>query len=105
MADKYRELFMRSVIHRAVFVLLFVAVTALGQDDAALYYRRTHGGALPPNGVSVSDHSEESAATYTAPKFSTTTSEALLDAGINPTNLGKGDWIWQMPSCISALGV
>jgi hypothetical protein len=27
----------------------------------------------------------------------------LLENGVDPAELGKGDWIWQMPSCLAAL--
>ncbi len=77
----------------------------LAQDDAALYYRRTHEGALPPAGFTTSDHSDEAAATYPAAKLVPVIRSSLLDGGIDPANLGKGDWIWQIPNCISALGV
>src|SRR5438552_14948613 len=30
---------------------------------------------------------------------------AQLDHGIDPTNLGKGDWIWVMSSCQTAVGL
>jgi len=33
------------------------------------------------------------------------TTRAALLHGIDPNNLGKGDWIWQMSSCQAALGV
>ncbi len=29
----------------------------------------------------------------------------MLYNGVDPTNLGKGDWIWQIPQCQTALGV
>ena len=28
-----------------------------------------------------------------------------LDNNVDPNNLGQGDWIWQVPSCETALGV
>src|SRR5438876_11928541 len=31
--------------------------------------------------------------------------QAQLANGIDPTNLGKGDWIWEMSACQTALGV
>jgi len=31
--------------------------------------------------------------------------QAQLAHGIDPTNLGKGDWIWEMSACQTALGV
>ena len=76
--------------------------------DADLYYRRTHDGALPPPGVNTSDHSSETTdvipatAKNVAPPVM---SPQLLDNGVDPANLGKGDWLWQMPSCETALGV
>lgn len=30
---------------------------------------------------------------------------ALLSNGVDPNNLGQGDWIWEMPNCETALGV
>jgi hypothetical protein len=85
---------------------LIVAGYAFSQDDTALYYRRTHGGALPPNGIDLSDHSGETADFFPAPKtIVMDRTKALLDGGIDPANLGKGDWIWQMSSCMTALGV
>src|ERR1035438_295507 len=29
----------------------------------------------------------------------------LLDNGVDPSNLGKGDWIWEMPQTETHLGV
>src|SRR5262245_45122684 len=29
---------------------------------------------------------------------------ALLDNGVDPFNLGKGDWIWQVPQAQTAVG-
>jgi hypothetical protein len=70
--------------------------------DAQLYYRRTHGGAYPPPGVNPSDHSDETNGTAAAAGFSGTAPAAprpKLANGINPNNLGKGDWIWEMSAC------
>ncbi len=78
------------------------------QDDASLYYRRTHGGAWPPSIWVGSDHSEEDAEVSPAPALVPTKNSvptAVLDHGVNAADLGKGDWIWQVPTCISALGV
>ena len=89
---------------------LFVSGAARAQSDADLYYRRTHGGQLPPAGVNPADHSQETSefapapAPAPPPKLSVA-SAGLLDHGIDPANLGKGDWIWQIPSCLTALGV
>ncbi|HTD68279.1 MAG TPA: immunoglobulin domain-containing protein [Candidatus Limnocylindria bacterium] len=77
------------------------------QDDAELYYRRTHDGELPPAGVDGSDHSGETSGESPAPAFVPVKGPALsslLDSGINPADLGKGDWIWQIPTSISVLG-
>src|SRR5215475_5876275 len=30
--------------------------------------------------------------------------EAALDNGVEPENLGKGDWIWQIPNAIANVG-
>jgi hypothetical protein len=78
--------------------------------DADLYYRRTHDGAMPPAGVDRSDHSAEttnviSADSFQLPKSPGPQPMGLLDNGIDPTNLGKGDWIWQMPQTETHLGV
>lgn len=93
-------------------VLLGVALFAVpvsAQDDAFLYYRRTHDGALPPAGWDTSDHSTETTNTAGAvlppAKGGNIKLFNLLDGGVDPANLGKGDWIWQLPSCQTALGV
>jgi|GEM_PF-872065 len=78
-------------------------------DDAYLYYRRTHEGLLPSPGVNPSDHSGETASAVPIPKTISPApdlqSQLTLDNGVDAANLGKGDWIWQMGSCISSLGV
>ena len=82
--------------------------TPAGPSDADLYYRRTHGGALPPPGVNVSDHSGETTNSIGAPASQVPVAPAplgLLDNGIDPANLGKGDWIWQLPNCEASLGL
>ena len=86
--------------------------------DADLYYRRTHGGAWPPAGVNASDHSWETSSpsdttTVTAHAITVSTNSSppsprprvLLDNNVDPANLGKGDWIWQMPATETRLGV
>ena len=35
----------------------------------------------------------------------TTSAQTVLDNGVNPANLGKGDWIWQLPFCESSLSL
>ncbi len=83
----------------------FVAEAA-AQEDAALYFRRTHGGAWPVRGVDSSDQFiEVNGATPTSSALKGSPAPSLLDGGINAADLGKGDWIWQIPTCISALGV
>ena len=79
-------------------------------EDADLYYRRTHQGQFPPPGVDTSDHSSELTNTLAAPPTTTSTnlvieSNTILDNGVNATNLGKGDWIWQMSTTESHLGL
>lgn len=95
----------------AIFLLLasLVASTIFAQDDVFLYYRRTHDGNLPPTGLNVSDHSAETTNDTLAVALPSKSGGIklfnLLDGGVDPANLGKGDWIWQMPSCQTALGV
>src|SRR5690348_11041812 len=75
--------------------------------DAFLYYQRTHGGQLPPSGVDPSDHSWETTATIPATEKNVAKpiiTPQGLDNGINATNLGKGDWIWQVPTTLTHLG-
>ena len=94
------------VVRAIVFASLVAASVVFSQDDAALYYRRTHGGALPTAGVNSSDHSAETVDAFPAPTtIDLNRSKVLLEGGVDPANLGKGDWIWQLSSCMSALGV
>jgi hypothetical protein len=89
-----------------VIVLRPFLIFAQTPPDADLYYRRTHDGQWPPTGVNPSDHSGETPNTILAstnlrpvkvgPKM-------FLDNGIDPANLGKGDWIWEMPATVSHL--
>lgn len=76
-------------------------------DDSSLYYRRTHGGELPPAGVDASDHSRETDAVVPAgPVILDRRRQAdLLDRGVDPANLGKGDWIWRLSDCQASLGL
>ena len=92
------------------FSVLGVSLAANAEtlpDDAFLYYRRTHQGAWPPPGVDPSDHSAETTNTVPAPKPARPVPQPgpLLDNGVDPANLGKGDWIWQMPMTQTHLGV
>ena len=79
-------------------------------DDADLYYRRTHDGQLPPPGVDTSDHSAEATNIVATTNLTTgagtktVRSNVVLYNGVDPANLGKGDWIWQMSTCISSVG-
>ena len=85
--------------------------------DAFLYYRRTHQGAWPSAGVNPSDHSGETtnvvpakpfvmpSSTFTARRRPGPQMSGLLDNGVDPANLGKGDWIWEMPQTETHLGV
>ena len=89
-------------------IFLF-CVTAEGQTapDAFLYYQRTHGGQLPPPGVDPTDHSGETADVIPATdkNVAKPVITPQLDSGINATNLGKGDWIWEMPQTETHLGL
>ncbi|HWN94586.1 MAG TPA: immunoglobulin domain-containing protein [Methylomirabilota bacterium] len=97
----------------AVLILSWMAAFSFAdfvaaQDDAQLYYRRTHAGLRPATDSVASDHSGETTAQSPAPEFFSAkefTASSLLDGGIDPANLGKGDWIWQIPSCLNALGL
>ena len=101
--------------------LLLVSPTVLTSaggtpPDANLYYRRTKGvnETYPPLNRNTSDHAGENGKSA-APDSnlvingklsgSAGSLKPLLANGIDPNNLGKGDWIWEMPSCESALGV
>src|ERR1051325_2586764 len=84
---------------------LIATLPVFSQDDAALYYRRTHGGQLPPTGGNVPDHAGETFDATVAPKTISVDRAKALAAGVDPADLGKGDWIWQMPACMTALGV
>jgi hypothetical protein len=93
---------------------LLLCVEAFGQiaPDANLYYQRTHNGQLPPVEGNPSDHSWETAASQPASsepsKPVSTGGTGALDLranGVDPANLGKGDWIWQIPETEAHLGV
>ncbi len=79
-------------------------------DDGDLYWRRTHPGEWSGFLAAPSDHSDELAGTVPAisvniaPKAPSRPRQ-MLYSGVDPTNLGKGDWIWQIPACQTALGV
>jgi hypothetical protein len=90
-----------------VFVSAFSIFAQAAPPDANLYYRRTHAGQLPPAGVNPADHSGETTNFFAA---STNVEIRLIQPralfnNISPTNLGKGDWIWEMPQTESHLGV
>ena len=89
-------------------VLFCAEAMAQTPPDADLYYRRTHDGAWPTAGVDPSDHSGEttnviSADSVQLPKGAQPM--GLLDNGVDPANLGKGDSIWEMPQTETHLGV
>ena len=95
-------------------LLLAADGSASTAPDAFLYYQRTHHGALPPPGANVSDHSGETADVVPARPFQPTPFApapqgvhplVLRDNGVDPANLGKGDWIWEMPQTETQLGV
>ena len=92
-------------------LLLCAGALAQTAPDADLYYRRTHGGAAPPPGIDPSDHSGETTDVVSAESLQLPKSPqsplpmGLLDNGVDPANLGKGDWIWQMPATETRLGV
>lgn len=79
-------------------------------DDAGLYWKRTHPGTSSDNFVPAADHAYELAETVpatpenVAPKAAPRPRQMLYN-GVDPTNLGKGDWIWQISACQTALGV
>ena len=92
-------------------LLFCVQTMAQTAPDADLYYRRTHGGATPPPGTDLSDHSAETTNVISAESVEVSKPPqgpqpmGLLDNGVDPANLGKGDWIWQMPATETHLGV
>ena len=101
------------LLRLSVAVALLLSVWQLTAQtlppDAYLYYRRTHGGALPGPGVNPSNHSGETTniTTKVAARIQPSgkvRSLTLLDNGVDPANLGKGDWIWQLPTCTNQLG-
>jgi hypothetical protein len=96
----------------AVAVLILSAGQLAAQPsappDADLYYRRTHDGAWPPAGTNPSDHSGETtnivkAGSVLPPK--NVQPKILLYDNVDPANLGKGDWIWEVPQTETRLGV
>lgn len=92
----------------AIFISSFSSFAQAVPDDSDIYYRRTHDGRFPPPGVNSSDHSGETTnviAAATNAVMLTVHPRIILDNGINPANLGKGDWIWQMPQTQARLGV
>jgi hypothetical protein len=95
-----------------VAVLIFSAGQLAAQPaappDAGLYYRRTHDGAWPPPGTNPSDHSGETTNIVKAGSVLAQKSarpQILLFNNVDPANLGKGDWIWQVPATETRLGV
>jgi hypothetical protein len=85
-----------------------LAAQSTSPPDTDLYYRRTHHGAAPPPGVNPSDHSGETTNVVKASAVlppQNVKPQILLYNNIDPANLGKGDWIWQMPTTQSHLGV
>jgi hypothetical protein len=100
---------LRSKFGPLALVLLSASlVAAQTPPDAELYYRRTHNGAWPPAGLNTSVHSWETAETVPATAENVApraTRGPLLDNGVVATNLGKGDWIWQMPATETHIGV
>ena len=98
----------RAAFTAAIFIAAFSSFAQAGPDDSELYYRRTHDGQFPPPGVNPADHSGETTnviAAATNAVMLTVRPRLVLDNGVNPTNLGKGDWIWQMPQTQTRLGV
>lgn len=91
---------------------LMAAQPVSGPPDDQLYYRRTHEGAWPPAGVNSADHAGETTNTSPAAAAipasvhaSGVAPQGLLDNNVNPASLGKGDWIWQMSTTMTHLGV
>lgn len=81
--------------------------------DGDLYFRRTHPGqcrAVEPWDTPF-DHSAETADSVPAPTERLVQTAAaptlgpIRDNGVDPANLGKGDWIWRMDAAMAAVGV
>src|ERR1700710_2869934 len=102
--------FSASLQYFSVIAALAFSFSSLAETppDVDLYYRPTHNGESPPAGLNSSDHSGETT-NFTAASTILPTLKihpnVLLDNGVESTNLGKGDWIWQMPTTISHLGL
>ncbi|HKI69748.1 MAG TPA: immunoglobulin domain-containing protein, partial [Verrucomicrobiae bacterium] len=99
----------RLIVAATLLVSVWQLTAQTPPPDADLYYRRTHDGELPGPGVNPSDHSGET--TNTTTKVAPPSSQpgnirpaVILDNGVDPANLGKGDWIWQLPTCTNHLG-
>jgi hypothetical protein len=105
-----RKIFLNFPLAAAALVF-FASISIFAQavpDDTDLYYRRTHQGQWPPPGVNPADHSGETTNVIAAATNAVATTlrpRVVLDNDVNPTNLGKGDWIWQMPQTETRLGV
>ena len=102
--------FCKLLLGLTVVVAFSASSPAQVAPDTYIYYIRTHGGATPPPGTDPSDHSDEygpetpaSSATEFAPP--PVPGKTDLAGGVVATNLGKGDWIWEMPQTQTRLGV
>ncbi len=99
----------RAVGAAAVLISSFSVFARTTPDDAQLYYRRTHQGQWPPPGVNPSDHSAETngltSGNSLPPLPAGPHPNVLLYNNVDPANLGKGDWIWQMSTTESHLGL
>ena len=80
--------------------------------DHDLYQRRTQGGASYRSGLGGGNHADENgtAVSFGLPvppvgKVPIPLARPLGGSPVVATNLGKGDWIWQMPQTMTRLGV
>ena len=111
------RLLVRNFLWLPAIIFLPAISPAQTAPDADLYYRRTLGATVPfsdDNFIIQPDHDWETNQ-MTVPEnlvllpetnFHPASSvQKSLDNGVDSNNLGQGDWIWEMPSCESALGV
>ncbi|MDB6122573.1 MAG: hypothetical protein JWQ71_1566 [Pedosphaera sp.] len=110
-AKSSRRIF-RPLFYLLLPLLFCLQLAAQSAPDADMYYRRTHGGQAPPPGINTSDHSGETVDVVPAPsrlmpaqQLNPQAPTESLANGVDPNNLGKGDWIWQIPTTQTHLGV
>jgi hypothetical protein len=91
-----------------------MAQTQSPPPDGDLYFRRTHPGQVRPADQwdTAFDHTTETTDTTAAPLEPMvqpagvpSASGLVRDHGVDPANLGKGDWIWRMDAAMAAVGV